>query len=320
MDFVKINTPKTLTITIPTDPDDNVVLVSVTHDLSNDVIVDGLSAVEGPTKTFTITLGQHPWGEYILNSAGVHRVKFTYSISGVSYSQSQYIEVYTPYTTASDFFAEYPELGEYPDNATNFSTLFDQYEMRVRNIINTYCGQSFDFYPSKSITVDGNNHKNLHVPYPVASISKVISNYGTDDEILLHDSSNPTLNKIERVRQSGSFEASYYIRYRTSMAEYSSAFAEKPTVQNNKFLPKNYYRIEGDFGWRFVPSNVKQAAHLLLADILNDDSEFRTHGLRRVDMNTTKFFLNDKFYETTGNIEADVLLMDYTMFVMDYVV
>jgi hypothetical protein len=26
------------------------------------------------------------------------------------------------------------------------------------------------------------------------------------------------------------------------------------------------------------------------------------------------------FYESTGNIDADVLLMDYTLFVMDYVV
>jgi hypothetical protein len=26
------------------------------------------------------------------------------------------------------------------------------------------------------------------------------------------------------------------------------------------------------------------------------------------------------FFETTGNIDADVLLMDYTLFIMDYVV
>lgn len=320
MDYVKINTSKTLTLTLPVDPDSSNVTVSVTHDLSNDTVVASTPATKVSNGVYTITLGQSNSGDYILNSSGIHKVKFTYSVAGAASSQSQYIAVYTPYTTQSDFFAEYPELGEYPDNATNFATLFDQYEMRVRNVINTYCGQTFDFYPSKSLYIDGNDHKNLYLPLPVAYLSKVISNYGTEDEIILHDSSDPTLNKIERVRQSGNFESSYYIRYRTSMAEYSSAFAEKPNVQNNKFLSKNYYKVMGDFGWAYVPNNVKQASHLLLADVLNNDSEFRTHGMKRIEMDTTKFWMHDKFYETTGNIDADVLLMDYQMFIMDYIV
>jgi len=29
--------------------------------------------------------------------------------------------------------------------------------------------------------------------------------------------------------------------------------------------------------------------------------------------------MNPNFYDSTGNIEADVLLTDYTLFVMDYV-
>ena len=88
----------------------------------------------------------------------------------------------------------------------------------------------------------------------------------------------------------------------------------------NKFYVKDAYLIEGDFGWQFVPNNIEQAADLLLEDMMNDDSEFRRHGIHRVDMDTIQYQVNAKFLETTGNIDADVLLMDYTLFVMDYIV
>jgi hypothetical protein len=78
--------------------------------------------------------------------------------------------------------------------------------------------------------------------------------------------------------------------------------------------------VTGDFGWRFVPDNIKQASSLLIADMMNNDSEYRNHGIVRVEMDAIRLYMKDSFYESTGNIEADVLLMDYTLFVMDYIV
>jgi hypothetical protein len=70
----------------------------------------------------------------------------------------------------------------------------------------------------------------------------------------------------------------------------------------------------------YVPENVKQAADILIADMMNNDSEYRNHGLTRVEMDAVTVYMKDNFYDTTGNIEADVLLMDYMLFVMDYIV
>ena len=53
---------------------------------------------------------------------------------------------------------------------------------------------------------------------------------------------------------------------------------------------------------------------------MNGDSDYRRHGMKTVDMDILKYETRDSFYESTGNIDADVLLMDYTLFVMDYVV
>jgi hypothetical protein len=131
----------------------------------------------------------------------------------------------------------------------------------------------------------------------------------------MHDSTNPNVNNVEKIRQHGNFESSYYLRFKTNIV----------TTDNNKVLNRSFregdvYKVEGDFGWRYIPDNVKQAAILLIADMMNDDSEYRRHGITNVSMDTTSFTLSDNFYESTGNIEADVLLMDYMMFVMDYVV
>ena len=53
---------------------------------------------------------------------------------------------------------------------------------------------------------------------------------------------------------------------------------------------------------------------------MNDDSEYRRHGISNVSMDTVSYSMNPNFYESTGNIEADVLLMDYMLFIMDYIV
>lgn len=315
MDEVKINTSKTLTLTLPNDPLSNIVSVSLYHEFG--------SLVSGPTNAtrtgsgvYTITYGQQASGLYVLNSAGKHRADFTYTVSGTSYTQSQYINVYTPYITASEFFTLYPDL------QSEFGALFDRFERRVRNIINTYCGQSFDFYPDKYMVLDGTNHNSIHLPLPIATISKVTLNIGDDTETVIHDASDTTLNNIEKVRQPFNFESSYYIRYRNkgSAGDDEKASRGFESTQPSRFSTKSDYKIEGDFGWRYVPDNVTQASALIMADLMNNDNEYRAHGIFRVDMDSIAIQTRDSFYETTGNIEADVLLMDYTLFVMDYVI
>jgi hypothetical protein len=53
--------------------------------------------------------------------------------------------------------------------------------------------------------------------------------------------------------------------------------------------------------------------------MMNDDSAYRRHGFYAVDLDIVKLQSKQSFYESTGNIDADTLLMDYTLFVMDYV-
>lgn len=308
MDDVKINTSKTLTLTLPSDPTSNIVSTNLYHEFG--------SQVSGPTNAtrtsagvYTITYGQQASGVYVLNSAGRHRVDFTYTISGTSYTQSQYINVYTPYCDIDIFFGEHAEL------ETNFYDKFDSYEKKVRNIINTFCGQSFDFYFNKFFILNGNNKSTLPLPLPIVNLKTVTMNVGDEDETLLHDSNNSSVNNIEKCREPFNFQSSNWIQFKNSYLD-----SVQKIVVTNKFNSDDDYKVVGDFGWQFVPNNVEQASDLLLLDMMNDDSEFRRHGMTAVDMDVLKYQTKDSFYESTGNIDADILLMDYTLFIMDYVV
>ena len=144
---------------------------------------------------------------------------------------------------------------------------------------------------------------------------KVTVNSGTTDAEVLHDYEDATVNNIEKAKEPHRFGSTYYLQFRRSTLDSANV-----AILTNKFYPRDAYLIEGDFGWQFVPNNIEQAADLLLEDMMNDDSEFRRHGIHRVDMDTIEYFTNTNFYETTGNIDADILLMDYTLFIMDYIV
>jgi hypothetical protein len=308
MDEVKINTSKTLTLTLPSDPVSNLVSVSLYHEFG-DLVSGPTNATRTGTGVYTITYGQQSSGIYILNSSGKYRADFTYTVSGASYTQSKIFSVYAPYATYEEFFEEYPELEE------TFGSKFDKSERQVRNIINTFTGQSFDPYYNKTIFLNGNNSENLHLPLPLFNLKKVVMDVGTTEEEVIHDALGETSNNLEKVRyQPFNFSSSYFIRWKRSLIDSNSVI-----LYTNRFKVKSTYSVLGDYGWQYVPDNVTQAAILILADMMNDDSAYRRHGFYAVDLDIVKLQGKQSFYESTGNIDADTLLMDYTLFVMDYV-
>jgi len=313
MDDVKINTSKTLTLTLPSDPTGNIVSVSLYHELGS--LVSGpTNATRSSAGVYTITYGQNASGIYILNSSGKHRADFTYTVSGTSYTQSQYINAYIPYTDIDIFFGDHSELeADYYDQ-------FDKMQKKIRNIINTFCGQSFDYYPTKFMILQGTGKKTLHLPLPITTLTKVTVNIGDADEQVLHDSTVATLNNIEKTREPHNFQSSYYLQFRKSYIDKT-----QNRIYESKFGKDDDFKIEGDFGWQFVPNNIEQASDLLLVDLMNDDSEIRRKGVVEVQYDSVRYKMagsdsKSSFFESTGNIDADVLLMDYTLFVMDYVV
>ena len=142
MDEVQANTSKTVTLTLSADPVGNDVTAVLTHGWSGETVLGSTNCTRTGVGTYTVTYGEKVAGSgnYYLESGGEHKVEFSYTVGSTVYTSAQYLFVYEPYVSSTNFFAIHSGL------ETNFSSSFATYEKKVRRIINTYCGQ--DFYPA----------------------------------------------------------------------------------------------------------------------------------------------------------------------------
>lgn len=213
---------------------------------------------------------------YHLLSSGPLRLVWHYEQEGEPLVYTQEFIVYQPYITESEFFDSHPELET--DHADSFVAL----ERKVHNIINTYCGQDFDYYDHKTLCYDGGGSKNLHLGM---RLEEVISAYvGISDDI------------TDII--SGASDSNYIL---------SSSVTFSSNLQ---------YHITGNWGWRSVPSNITQAADILIADLMNSDSQYPKHGVTSVSMDTHSLAFDKYIFSSTGHLDADVLLLDYTLFII----
>jgi len=301
MDDVKINTSKTISLALGADPDSSTVNATLYHEFADSSVVQVSTACTRTSAgNYSITYGESPASSV-----------FDYNISSTEYNSENYFSVYTPYITAITFFTNHSDL------QTTFGAKFDDYEKKARRIINTYCGQNFDYYGSKSFVIDGYDTRFLRLPHPIDTLTTVVADFGDSDAETIHNSSESTLNNLEKYHAMGNFGSSYAIRFKNKVSDTRKSYIAR--TYHNKFNSKSDYKVTGNYGWRYVPNNVRDAAELLILDLMNDDSEFRRHRIHSIDMDTTRYRFDRDFYGTTGNTDADVLLMDYTHYVMDYV-
>jgi len=259
------------------------VFITLTHDWGGTVVAE-TRATRNEAKSY-----QYTFTAADLISAGVHKITWRYTISGTDYYKYEYAYVYDQYITKTSFFDNNPTL------ETEFDDAYELTSLKVRDIINTYCGQNFYFYPSKYMTFDGDGSKTIHLGHRLDDFS----------EVLIDSVDYTTLIELTP-------GSKYYIRFKTQ-GEVQDVLAR------SSFPNESTVKITGDWGWGYVPSNITSAAEILIRDHLTDDHDYFSHGVDQVWQDHQRFEFKDSFFETTGNLDADLLLMDYVYWVMDYV-
>lgn len=73
------------------------------------------------------------------------------------------------------------------------------------------------------------------------------------------------------------------------------------------------YTIEGEWGWKYVPESVKEAARLLVDDYACADIEYRDRYLTSMTAADWRIQFNSGAFTGTGNVRADQLLSDYIL-------
>lgn len=292
---VKRRGSKTLTLTTEATATD--VNITLTHEFGDSVRAATNAVGAGVDWTYVLTSED-------TEACGRIKATWTYKISGVDKKRIDYFKVYQPYTTESALTIDYPEVEGKTDN-------FAMVERQVRQVVDTYCGQSFDAYPGRTLKIDGSGTNLLHVWYRIESFTNVYIDGDTTNDIAAYCEITPDSEfylRKKSVRYGSGTKSDEFIRQYTL-----------DTTSDRFFSRKVVYHLKGDFGWGYVPTNIEEATKILMADYYNGDSDHRKHNVIFAGVGPVQSNYKTDLMGTTGNLDADILLMDYTKFIMDYI-
>lgn len=272
-----------------TDADDGTVLLSSASATSND-----------------------PPGEYsyeitpdLTQLNRVIKIKWSYSLSGKSTSQTQFAQIVTPYATVSDI-VDYYNIGVKPSdiNYQSQSNII-MAEQVARTIINNYTSLNFGKrYGSQEIFGSGSDA--LELVEKMIDIDKVYEN----TSLTIDYTASPTYNSFGfDVELSPTGKA---VRIINDFADVRYDNQVDPTiVYYGKFRKNARYTIVGEIGYDYVPQDIKLCSLLLCGDLLSNDAAWRTKYLKKVNLAEVSFELGGGAFNGTGNVIVDGILDQY---------
>jgi hypothetical protein len=265
--------------TFPVEPDEGSVSVKVNYEWGD--LVDEPTATDEGDDEYSIELSPD-----LMVAAGVYSIRWSCEVSGTPkhFNTSFYVE--EKYISENDFMNIYEDM-----NTSEYNNdIFNRAERIARKIIDTFCGQSFQFVGNKVVNKDGNDRQKLYIGRRLVHLDSV------------------EMSIDNRTEDYTDFcDIDWGSRYSIQSSE--------------KFPQGSRVTVSGDWGWIDPPSNIREATSLLILDILEQNRrEHHSYGILRLDQDTNRIaFDSSMFSESTGNIDVDVLIMDYIYWIPDWI-
>jgi len=183
-------------------------------------------------------------------------------------------------------------------------------ERWARKVIENYTGQQFYLYDDLH-TVYGAGTDVLPLPYKLDTLHELYQN-----DILLVDTINDINNWSYDVQIS---ETGFGIRInKASMIDntvYTANGMVPPTINDSTgmFSKNTVYRVQGRYGWDYVPDEVELSCIELMKDYFSKDKEWRNKYLTNVQTFDWQFEYNQESYRGTGNVYVDQILLSYVL-------
>ncbi len=226
-------------------------------------------------------------------------VIFNPTISG-DIRSTVYYEAIDLYVNSTDFFADFDFL-DTGNNSDNFMRL----ERKVRRLINNFTRQEFGTYINKTKMIQGDGGNSLTVPIRINKLTSCLDNFGNDITQFVEIA--PDLSDwIQRKPRSLPFSI------RPNGMLYDVDVKSDITKDTREFFPPSInFILNGNWGWEWVPNNVIEAAKILLSDEYTGSIHPQAQTSRSLGA-FGEAFDSKRFDSTTGNQQADFLLLDYT--------
>lgn len=262
--------------------------------------IQGANADATPTATangnaLVVTAGTSPatgverWVATIgidkTQNVGELPVVWSFTINGgTAVTQTDYYDVVVPLVSVSDLLVEFEDCGETEEELIKA-------EHKVRTFIESYTGQVFAPYDATVI---------LKVSGTTFFLPKKLISFTESDPVFL---SAPVIEGDGwKLRVTAPLDYDYP---GVIQAPYSSL--------------DTYYRysrqvsITGRWGYERVPNQVREAAIILIGDLLSPDSVYRDKGLISLTSPDWRIQYHASALKGTGSIRVDQLLEDYVV-------
>jgi hypothetical protein len=303
----------------PVDTDNNVSVA--VYDITEDpAIIPALS----PTTllgTYTATNLETDNGNYELvlpfNTTSRNRklkLIWSYTVNGEAGQQTTFVDVVTPYVNISEAI-DALNFGVDPSDPDYKSyeelMLAEKY---ARKLIENYTNDLFYLYDDVQI-VYGAGDDSLSTLYKVNQIHELYAN-----DILLLDNPN-NINNTGYSIVPGSTGYGIKIDRGSSIARDNTVYLANgmvsPTVYDmgfQGFFQKGVaYRIQGKFGWDYVPDEVGIATVELMKDFFNKDTQWKHKYVKNIQTFDWNFEFDPQVYSGTGNFFVDSILANYVI-------
>jgi hypothetical protein len=262
----------------PSAPDEGSVSAVVKYEWGDVISSPTVSEASG---VFSISIP----GEDLV-AAGVYDIRWGAEFGGTAkYFHSSFL-IENSYITEADFFNLYEDM-----NTANYAgENFQKAESIARKIIDTFCGQNFQYIGNKILVKDGNERDKLYLGRRLVHLSEVFMSVDGRTE------DYTDLCEVD-------WSSRYSIRCQ------------------QKFPQGSRVSVSGDWGWSSPPSNIREACALLIVDLLEDTRrEHHSYGIIRLYQDTNRLEFDPSILsESTGNLDVDVLLMDYVYWIPDWI-
>jgi hypothetical protein len=178
------------------------------------------------------------------------------------------------------------------------------YERIARYIIDSQT-QSFSFVRKEKEMV-GNNSDFLPVDEKIYKIYKVYANRELYFDFSVDFDDNLQNYKISKDQSSITSDTGTTYENKVN---YRKVWRDR--YLDSAFADGVEYLVDGDFGWKVIPSDIKEACELLIQDMKNDSMKYTNRYIESFDNEDFKIKFSKNIGSSTGNVIVDKILEKY---------
>ena len=221
--------------------------------------------------------------------------------SAGAYSEIQNVSLIRPYASVERIL----DLADIPATASANTSLLTKLERKARLSLNAFIGNSF-YKLKKDVTVYGNNLDVLTLPENLYRIDKVY-----EDDLLVYERDNSTIQLEYPIEIADSRTRIKIVNSSLKSKEVAESPIFSVFYYEGVFKKDHSYRIDGIWGWDYVPADIEQATALLVEDYLCNDFNIRNKNIAELSNDSYDIKYGSDFATGTGNLTVDNLIAHY---------